>query len=125
MFKIVEERKVWWPVEWLAPVDGGKVASVKIEMQFVLVSTDDYQRIAQDAGTLEETDSSLSLSQRKADILMHLIADWKSVGDEDGKAIEFSNASLSRFFGMPGTFLAVLEAYGRCINGIAEHRRKN
>lgn len=126
MFKMVEQRKVWWPVVWDAPVDFGKTQSVKIEMRFVLIGPDDAEAIVQAALALDnEEGSDRPMSDRKAEALKDLIDDWKGVGDDEGNAVAFDADALARFFRMPGTFMPVLNSYVACANGKPEARRKN
>jgi hypothetical protein len=126
MFKMVEQRKVWWPVTWDCPVDGGKVSKTQIQMQFILINPDDAQSLIDRAQSLDEDEAgSKPASERKAELLLELIADWKGVGDEEGQAVEFNRDALARFFRMPGTFIPVITAFARCMNGEPEERRKN
>jgi hypothetical protein len=126
MFKMVEQRKVWWPVTWDCPMDGGKVQKTQIQMRFVLINPDDAQELINQAQELDsEGQSGRAPSERKAELLLSLIDDWKGVGDEDGNAVDFSADALARFFRMPNTFMPVLNAFARCMSGAPEERRKN
>jgi hypothetical protein len=129
MFILVEDRKVWWPVAWNAPVDGGKSAEAKFDMQFVLIDTDRYDELetrARDVDDLTPEDLKIQgLAERKAELLSPLIADWKGVANPDKTPIEYSVEALARLLRQPRTFRAVLDAYSRCASGEAETRRKN
>ena len=126
MFQMVEQRKVWWPVTWDAPIDGGRTMPVKIEMRFILLSPDDAEAIVQTAMALdEESDDGRPQSVRKAEGLLPLIDDWRGVGDEDKQPVDFNIESLGQFFRLPGTFMPVVNAFAACMNGKVEARRKN
>lgn len=126
MFKMVEHRKVWWPVTWDCPVDGGKTQKAQIKMRFILMNTDNAAQLIRQAEALDEEDASaLHPSDRKAQLLAQMIDDWEGVGNEEGEKVDFDVDALARFFRLPGTFLPVVESYVRCMNGEPEARRKN
>jgi hypothetical protein len=129
VFILVEDRKIWWPVVWNAPVDGGKSAEAKFDMQFVLIDTDRYDELEVRAREMDDLTAddlkAQGLSERKAELLSPLIADWKGILNPDKTAIEYSVDALARLFRQPRTFRAVLDAYSRCAAGEAETRRKN
>jgi hypothetical protein len=126
MFKMVEQRKVWWPVTWDCPIDGGKTEKAQISMRFILINPDDGQKLIDQAQDLDgEDEAGRPASERKAELLAELIDDWKGVGDEGGAAVDFSKDALARFFRLPNTFMASINAFGRCMNAAPEERRKN
>lgn len=133
MFVIVKERKVWWPVAWNVPLDGGKFKEIKIDMQFMLLGTDDGLSLTQDAAAIDTDDDpeGRPLSLRKADFLLRFVCDWKGLGqpsDDDPKRnvpLDFSRDALAMLMNMPATFQAVIEAYQNCLAGRTAIRAKN
>jgi hypothetical protein len=126
MFKMVEQRKVWWPVTWDCPIDNGKTEKAQISMRFILINPDDAQSLIDQAQALDSDDQTgRPASERKAELLMALVDDWKGVGDEEGNLVDFNADALARFFRMPNTFMPVINAFARCMNGAPEERRKN
>lgn len=125
MFVMVPNRKVWWPVAWATAVDGGKTVEAKVAMQFILKSPDDMPSLVEHANTIDDQDDSRPASVRKAALMGDLIADWRDIGDEEKKPVPYSSASLADFFALPGTFMATVNAYARCMAGQAETREKN
>lgn len=147
MFKIVEKRRTWWPVIFWGVKENGKPVENKIEMQFEILPEDDHLQLLLDAkdimvwiekepqdegGEAEaepDADAPVSLSQAEARFAMRFAHDWKHVceddGSDDGKPLEFNEANLAKFFNLPNTFRATLEAYRKCREGAPEKRRGN
>jgi hypothetical protein len=130
MFKLVKERRAWWPVKWMVPAeDGGKGKEVSIELQFRIKSVDELIGVLRAAETLgNEPDilgDATSMSVAMARAFSPMIADWRGVGDEDGQALAFSQDGLETLFNMPGVFDAALRAYKSCVTGTPETRLKN
>lgn len=129
MFKIVKERRVWWPVIVKAPADGGKTDKHQFRMHFIVRNLDDQRSLAKDAEAKarEATPDrdNQKLSEIYAEQLMAIADDWQGVEAEDGTKLDFSQDNLALAMSVPGAFDAVLEAYGECVRGEKGSRAGN
>ena len=142
MFKLVEERRAWQPVIFPGLTEDGQTVENKIEMQFVLLSTDANLKLLEEARELTvdtrvgeepaESDghdksaaASASLSAVMAKFGMKIIRDWRLVYEANDDPIKFEEANLARLFNVPGTFDAALRAYRDAIAGGKDARSKN
>lgn len=134
MFKLVEERRAWQPVIFPGLTEAGERVENRIEMQFVLLSTDANLKLMQEAGEMtvdtgagsgEDAGDAPSLSQVMAGFGMKIARDWRLVHEANGDPIKFSEEALARFFNVPGTFEAMLRAYRDAATGGKDERAKN
>ena len=133
MFKLVEERTAWQPVTFKGLTEEGESVENRIEMRFVLLSTDANLKLLQEAGELtvdiapgdETTEEGEKLSTVMARFGMKIVRDWRGVHEANDDPIKFSQDSLTRLFNVPGTFEATLRAYREAIQGGKDARSGN
>ena len=136
MFKLVEERRAWQPVIFPGLTETGERVENQIDMQFVLLSTDANLKLMQEAGEMtidvapadtgaQDEAARESLSAIMARFGMKIVRDWRDVQEANGDPIKFGEASLARFFNVPGTFEAVLRAYRDASAGGKDARAGN
>lgn len=134
MFKLVEERRAWQPVTFPGLTEEGERVDNRIEMQFVLLSTDANLKLMQEAGEMtvdtgagdgEEPAATRQLSQVMAEFGMKIVRDWRGVHEANDDPIKFSEQALARLFNVPGTFEAMLRAYRDASTGGKDERAKN
>lgn len=80
MFKFVKERKVKdWPATVLVPVDGGKVETYDIKLDFKLLESDLFAAVG------AKGDQAFCEA---------VIIGWSGIADEDGNELEFTKENL-------------------------------
>jgi len=53
MFKLAEKHTVKWPVTIRKPIDGGKVENNKMEVEFEILATDEFDQMNKDGDFLQ------------------------------------------------------------------------
>ena len=135
MFKLVEERRAWQPVTFPGLTEEGETVENKVEMQFVLLSTDANQTLLEEARDLTGgapaeageggANADETMSETMARFGMKIIRDWRGVHEANDDPIKFSAANLARLFNVPGVFEATLVAYRNACAGGKDARAGN
>jgi len=115
MFKVVQERKVEWPVTINVPKDGGAVDKRKVRVTFHLLPTaavEELQRM--DDGTPEK------------DWLLGVTTGWRDEDfqTEDGQPMPFGKETLMKVLGITYARAGLHVGFMEAAAGI-EGRRKN
>ena len=86
MFKLEPLTDVSWPVTIRKPLSGGKHESIKVEITYPLVESDEY-------------DELMKLSV--AEVVPRVVKGWRErdFGDADGTPLAFSAENLARLHG--------------------------
>lgn len=125
MYRIVKERRAWWPVVWdAAAEDGGGVVENRIELRFRVLKVDDAAPLLERAAQLEVR-ADLLPSAAMAELVAELADDWRGVGGENGEALPWSTDNLQQLVNDPGVFDATMRAYRKCLAGQPEARAGN
>ena len=146
MYKLVKERRAWWPVVFKGVTEEGRVVENKVEFRFTIHSEDDHAQLLASAAGLRDRAEELvreevgdievsqeELAEKKLTILSRLYAefverfatDWRGIGAENGDPLRFEPENLRLFMNVPGTFKATFEAYAKCRIGEKEARAGN
>jgi hypothetical protein len=102
MFKLQENSLVWWPVTLKVPADGGNITEHEIEVQFDLISQDEFDEIAQ---------------QGDITLLKRFVKGWKSIGDKNGQALEFNEENANSLYQIPYIRSSILYGYMNAVSG--------
>lgn len=127
MFKIVAERKVWWPATLITPLDDGKTETQSFSVQFRLRDVDGNRTLVDEANALQELTvdgEQRPLSELYAEFVEKIAADWREVADGD-TSLPFTTSNLVLAMKVPGAFEAILQAYRGCVAGDNGSRRGN
>ena len=114
MFKLVEERTAWWPMNWKGVAEDGTIIENEIEMRFHVLGEAAFKALLDEA---EENDDIA--------VLRRLVKDWRGIGDEEGTPLPFSDDNLLRFLDLPNTKMGLATAYYRLMAATPEEREKN
>jgi hypothetical protein len=138
MFKLVKERTAWWPVTWLIPCEDlldGKPQSeeVRVELQFRLLGDEEVRALEAYGNQLdkellakiEAKQTAPTQKQIVGQIMFKFVTGWRGVGDEKGVVLPFTLETLSDFANLPGSQVAIQNAFSACRAGEAELRSKN
>ena len=146
MFKIVKERRAWWPVKFNGVTGEGRVVENEIELRFNILSEDEHAQLQADAAKLaqraeemvreEAGDEELVedeaerrtlavLSRLYAEFTRRIAVDWRKVGAENGDPLPFEDENIRLLMNVPGVFKATVAAYGRCRIGEKDTRAGN
>mgnify|MGYP003386941793 CR=1 FL=1 len=107
MFKLSKGvKKVWWPLMIQVPVDGGKSAQHKIEVQYEVLPQSEVDAVVNDSAAFFE----------------RTLCDWRMVADDDGNAMECNDENKAAMFDVPYVRSAILTGY---FEAAAGGRRKN
>lgn len=139
-YKIVKERKAWWPVSWKGVGEEGEIITNKIELRFRLLKVDeavkialavDGVRAAEETPTGDGSDPATvaaaiaALPVRYAELVMQIADDWRGVQAENGEPLPFGADNLALLMNEPGLFGHVFEAFRDCINAREEAKAGN
>lgn len=130
MFKVVSERKVWWPVKVAVPADGGNVDDQEFQLLFRVRDVDGNRELLASAPAIGPGDTGAKpLSESYAEFVEQIATDWKDVESEERSgpdgALAFNRSNLVQVMKVPGAFMAVLEAYRSCSLGEKATRAGN
>lgn len=130
MFKLVKERLVWWPVTVAVPADDGNVEEQSFSLRFRVRDVDGNRELLASAPAIGPGDAGEKpLSESYADFVLQLATDWKDVESEERSGpdamLPFCRPNLIEVMKVPGTFMAVLEAYRSCSLGEKATRTGN
>ena len=103
MFILKKQNDVMWPCKISVPADGGKFVKETVSVRLKLLPAKEFQ----------------SLIKRSDDVLFvrEVLLGWEGVGDETGKALEFSDATRDALAQTPYFVRALLEAYAEASVG--------
>lgn len=90
-----------WPVDIPVSVDGGKVITSNITVDFLVLPQD---QIDERIGNVESPNVDSA-------IVCDVVSDWSGIVDENGASVPFSPESLAVLAAMPNVRSAVLSAY--------------
>lgn len=127
MFKVVSERKVWWPVKVAVPADGGNVEDQEFQLLFRVRDIDGNRELLASAPAIGSGNAvEKPLSESYAEFVEQLATDWKDVESDQGSGtLTFNRSNLIQVMKVPGAFMAVLEAYRSCSLGEKATRSGN
>jgi len=93
-YVLQKERKIWWPVIILEPVDDGKVEERKIKLLFTIEARKKWT----------ETDLV-------SDILKRVVAGWEFVTDANGDAVPFTKKNFEELCEDERAEMAIWKTY--------------
>lgn len=153
MFKVVKDRRAWWPVKFNGVTEvGARVIENEIEMRFFLHPEDVHMMIVGEGAKVGEraralvdeeltakgeniaalTDDELGalmvgkLSHVMAEHLQKIACDWKGIGHENGTHFKWGDLEdMKLSVGVPNLFAAACEAYRKCRLGEKDVRAGN
>jgi hypothetical protein len=89
MFKLARKREVLWPVTIQTARDGGETDEHEINLRFQLLTNSELSSV------------SKMTDEESGELLRSKIKGWSEVFDEDGNALEFSEANLAACLDLP------------------------
>lgn len=107
MFKLEPLTDVSWPVTIRKPLSGGKHESIKVEITYPLVESDEY-------------DELMKLSV--AEVVPRVVKGWRErdFGDADGTPLAFSAENLARLNKREYITLALFNGFCQAQRGALE-----
>lgn len=128
-YRIVKDRKAWWPVEWKGVDDDGQIITNRIELRYRLLKVDEAFAVAKAVDSAREVEQTADASERLAtlytDIVLQMADNWRQVEAENGDPLPFSAETVRLLMNEPGLFGHVFSAFGDCINARDEVRAGN
>lgn len=136
-YKIVKERRAWWPVKWSGVTEQGRVVENEIELRFIIHKEDEFVGLLSEAaqlpqkardrlqGEADAEEERTALSVFYTDFLGKIAADWKGVLAENGEPLKFDPENIQLLMNEPGVFAAAVEAYRVCRTGGKDIRSGN
>jgi hypothetical protein len=128
MFKLVKDRRAWWPVEWKAAAeDGGELIDNRIELRFRVMEVEALFDWRDRAAKLDGLDrkSARTFATRAAEAVMEIADDWRGVAAENGETLPWSAENVARLMSMPNMLLIVIQAFNDCLAGREKVREGN
>ncbi|MGF1727212.1 hypothetical protein [Photobacterium nomapromontoriensis] len=105
MFKLVSERKVKaWPVKITVPMDGGKVQTCDITLDFKLVGSDEFRQMSQ---------------QGDSKLFNEVVTGWSGIAGEDGEPLPFTPDNLTAACQNQHFTAGALQGYMKAMSGVA------
>ncbi|WP_066546686.1 hypothetical protein [Sphingomonas sp. CCH15-F11] len=140
MFKVIADRRAWWPVIFAGVSEEGGVVANEIELRFRLVDEDQMRELVGKFAELAEDDAGLaaylklgelfpgepiSLSMMRAALVMRIADDWRKVGAENGEPLRFAPENVLALVKVPNAFDGIARAFIACWKAEPEIRAGN
>ncbi len=106
MFKIAKKPAYFWPVSIKTPADGGRYEKESFEVQFKVLKQSEIKSLIETVSTDEE-------------FCRKIVCGWKSVSDESGAAIQFTDSAFDELLETPGVAKEIAKAYMESYQGAA------
>jgi len=117
-FILTENLQVYWPVIINTPADGGKVKQHKIELRFIVGSTDETEDFLNRLqGIARDIDEAAAAAKVRA-LWADKITGWKHVMGAKKTALPFNSSNLENLLKLPFVIAAIFPAYTECCQGI-------
>lgn len=105
MFQLVKERIVrHWPITISVPVDGGKVETHDVTLDFRLVDTTEFRALSQ---------------QGDDKLFAEVVLGWSDIYDAQGQALPFTPENLAAACRNQHFTAGALQGYMKAISGVA------
>lgn len=107
MFKIEPLTDVSWPVTIRKPLSGGKHESIKVEITYPLVESDEYDEL---------------MKLNVVEVVPRVVKGWREhdFGDADGTPLAFSPENLARLLKREYIVIALFDGFCRAQRGALE-----
>lgn len=119
-FKIVKDRRAWWPVTWKGVSEDGAIVENKIELRFRLLKLTDAVALARKADAVRAkeaaNDAIEQLPQLYGELVAEIAVDWRGVSAENGEPLPWSAENVALLMNEPGLFIHVFDAFRDCLN---------
>lgn len=147
MYKLVAERRAWWPVTFNGVTEDGDVVANEIEMRFTIHGEDEFVALFDEALNIEKRKGAVKdavlaaategpepvetaigpkpLSSLYADFVEKIASDWRGVAAENGEPMKWDRDNLQLLMNVPGVFQGTLNALVACRRGIGKVREGN
>lgn len=102
MFKLKKSNVVWWPVTINEPTDGGTVIAHECQIQFELVSQDEFDSLA---------------NQGDIALLNGLVKGWKEILGTNNKDLPFTAKNTKALFQVPYVRVSFITGYMNAVSG--------
>lgn len=96
MFKLIKDRKVWWPVIFQVAVDGGQTEESTLDLHFTLFKQDELDDVFSSIGDGTNADQIIKAH------LFERVDDWGAVGDVTGEPLPFTQENFAALLSEPG-----------------------
>lgn len=113
MFKISKDDSYYWPVTVEIPVDGGRYEKAQFEVRFRRVPQTRFEEMMDGAREGKISDK---------EICREVVVGWKSIGDKNGEALDFSETNKELLLEDVLAVRAIALSY---IESLSRVRRKN
>lgn len=128
-YKIVKERRAWWPVSWPGVTEDGAVVTNRIELRFRVHKVEEAYQLAREFDSLQldvpEGDGGQALVSAYARLVERMADNWRGVEAENGDPLPFATENVALLMNEPGVFNAVFAAWTDCINAREEAKAGN
>ena len=136
-YKLVKDRRAWWPVKWNGVTEEGRVVENSIELRFILHTEDAFIKLLGEASELPEKakkhiavnvtaeEESTALSVFYTGFLQKIASDWRGVQGENGEPLRWEADNIQLLMNEASVFTAAVAAYQACRSGIKDIRSGN
>lgn len=149
MFKLVAERRAWWPVTFPGVAEDGSIVENTFELRFTVHGEDEFYTLFDEAlqigrdqdaakaevaealtaaaggGEAEAPRASPRMSELYTDFVEKVATDWRGVAAENGESLPWDRANLRAVMNVPGAFQGVLSALVACRRALPKEREGN
>lgn len=96
MFKLKKSNIVWWPVTINEPADGGLTTEHKCQIQYELLSQDEYDDIA-----------------KKGDVALldRVVKGWQEISGTNDKPLPFTKKNTDAFYQVSFVRSSLIQGY--------------
>jgi hypothetical protein len=127
MFKLVKQRRVWWPVTFPLPADGGETVEGSLELHFTVLDEEQFSLFSEKANKIQlGADGNVPATiDASTDLVLEVAADWRGVLLENGEPAPFNRDNLRELIKQPGVLMALLMGFRDCRTGQGRAREGN
>ncbi len=136
-YKIVKDRRAWWPVEWAGVDEEGAIVTNRIELRMRLMKVNEAYAVAAEVdrsrvieSTADEAgaaggDAAAQQIALWTALVMRMADNWRGVEAENGEALPWSEANVALLVNEPGLFNHIFAAFGDAMNARERLREGN
>ncbi|KKC27443.1 hypothetical protein [Sphingomonas sp. SRS2] len=131
-YKIVANRRAWWPVTVPVTAEDGTVGEHAFELRFILHKVDRQEELEEivkakmvEAVKAKEAGDDVTSSMVQRDMLKMFADDWRGVLAENEEPLVWNDENVRLLMNEPRLFDRAMVAYRLCLAGGQEIRQGN